>query len=55
MINGPQCEKTCLRGSQTTKAQTSLGIHAVYSVPLLLTIWKVSYIDLLPAKFQFSS
>ena len=33
-----------------TKAQTSLRIGAVWSVPLLFAYWKVSYLDLLQAK-----
>ena len=39
----------------TTKAQTSLRICAVWSAPLLFAYWKVSYLDLLQTKFQFSS
>ena len=43
-------------GFATTRAQTSLHIHAVWSAPLLFANWKVySYLDLLQAKFQFSS
>ena len=34
---------------QTTKAQTSLRIHAVWSVPLLISCLKVSYLDFLQA------
>ena len=48
-------EKTCLRGLETTKAQTSLPIRAVRSAPLLFSYLKVSYLDLLRAKVQFSS
>ena len=40
---------------RTTKTQTSLRICAVWSAPLLFAYCKVSYIDLLHAKFQFSS
>ena len=42
-------------GLQTTKTQTSLRIRAVWSAPLLFAYRKVSYVDLLHAKFQFSS
>ena len=42
-------------GLRTTLAQTSLCIRAVWSAPLLFAFWKVSYLDLLRAKFQFSS
>ena len=55
MLYGPWREKTCLRGLRTTKAQTSLHISADWSVPLLLAFWKVSFLNLLQAKFQFSS
>ena len=47
--------KPVFRGLQTTQAQTSLRIRAVWSAPLLFAYWKVSYLDLLRAKFQFSS
>ena len=46
---------TVFGGLQTTQAQTSLRIRAVWSAPLLYAYWKVSYLDLLQAKFQFSS
>ena len=52
---GPQCEKTCLRRFANTKAQTSLRIHEDWSAPLLFAYRKVSYLDLLRAKFQFTS
>ena len=42
-------------GLRTTQAQTSLRIHAVRSAPLLFAFWKVSYVNLLQVKFQFSS
>ena len=42
-------------GGQTTKAQTSLCIPAVWSASLLFAYCKVSYLDLLRAKFQLSS
>ena len=51
---GPQSEKTCLWWFAKTKAQTSLRIHAVWSVPLFFIYWNVSYQNLLQAKFQFS-
>ena len=54
-IYGPRCEKTCLWGLRTTKVQTSLRIGADWSAPLLFAFWKVSYLNLLKAKFQFSS
>ena len=38
---------------QTTKVQTSLRIHTVWSAPLLFTYWKVSYQDLLERNFNF--
>ena len=38
-----------------TKAQTSLCIRAVLSAPLLVAFWKALYLNLLQAKFQFSS
>ena len=49
--------ENCLRGFGlwTTKAQTSLRICTVWSASLLFTDWKVSYQNLLQAKFQFSS
>ena len=37
---GSRPHKTCLRGSPTTNAQTSLHIHAVWSEPLLFAFWK---------------
>ena len=42
-------------GLRTTKAQTSLRIRAVLSAPLLFSYWKVSYQNLLQAKFHYSS
>ena len=38
----------------TTQSQNSLRIRAVWSAPLLFTFWKVSYVNLLHLKFQFS-
>ena len=54
---GRDVRKPIFGGLQTTKAQTSLRIRAVWSAPLLFAYYKVSYmyIDLLRAKFQFSS
>ena len=40
---------------RTTQAQTSLRIHADWSALLLFTYRNVSYLDMLEAKFQFSS
>ena len=42
-------------GLRTTKGQTRLHIHAVWSGPLLYAYWKVSYQNMLQVKFQFSS
>ena len=47
--------KPVFGGLPTTQAQTSLRIHAVWSAPLLFAYWKVSYLELLKGKFQFSS
>ena len=52
---GLGARKPVFSGWRTTKAQTSLGIPAVWSAPLLFAYWKVSYLNLLQAKFQFSS
>ena len=52
---GLGARKPVFGGLRTTKAQTSLRIRAVWSAPLLFAYWKVSYLDLLQAKFQFSS
>ena len=43
------------RGLRITNWQTSLHICAVYSAPLLFAYWKVAYLNLLQAIFQFSS
>ena len=51
---GPRREKS-VRWFGTTKEQTSLHIRVVWSAPLLIAHWKVSYLDLLQAKFQLSS
>ena len=48
-------QKTCLQFLRTTKAQTSLPSCAIWSAPLLFALWKVSYQNLLQAKFQYSS
>ena len=40
---------------RTTQAQTSLRICSVWSAPFLFAIWKVSYVNLLQVKLQFSS
>ena len=52
---GLHARKPVFRGLQTAKAQTSLRILAVWSAPLLFAFWKVSYLNLLQAKFKFSS
>ena len=54
-IIGPRRDKTVFGGLRTTQAQTSLRIRAVWSAPLLFAYSKVSYLDLLQAKFQYSS
>ena len=54
-IYGPRREKHVFGDLRTTKAQTSLRICADCSAPLLFAYWKVSYPNLLRAKFQFSS
>ena len=53
--NGPWREKICHRCLQTTKAQTSLRIRAVWSAPVSFAYWKVSHLNFLQANFQFSS
>ena len=40
-------------GLRTTKAQTRLPFCADWSAPLLFTYWKVSYLNLLQANFNF--
>ena len=45
--------KPVFDGVRTTKAQTSLGIRAVWLAPLLFAFWKVPYLSMLQAKFQF--
>ena len=47
--------KPVFGGFRTTEAQTSLRVRAVRSAPLLFAYWKISYLNLLQAKFQFSS
>ena len=51
---GPRRGKPVFGGLQTTQAQTSLRIRAVWSAPLLFLLGKVSYVILLQVKFQFS-
>ena len=46
--------KTCLCHMRTTKAQISLRIRAVWSVPLLFAAWIVQYLYFLYPKFQAS-
>ena len=50
---GYDVRKPVFRGLQTTMAQTSLHIRAVWSAPLLFAYWKVSYLNLLQVKFNF--
>ena len=40
---------------RTAKAQTRLRIRADLSEPLLFAYWKVLYLNLLQASFQYSS
>ena len=47
--------KPVFGGLRTTQARTSLRIRAVWTAPLLFTYRKVSYLNLLQFKFQFSS
>ena len=50
---GLDARKPVFRGLWKTKAQTSLRIWADLSAPLFFAYWKVSYLELLQAKFQF--
>ena len=52
---GLDARKPVFGGLQTTQAQISLRIRAVWSAPLLFAFWKVSYVNLLQGKFQVSS
>ena len=52
-INGPRARKPVSGGSQTKQVLTSLRIRAVWSAPLLFAYCKVSYLDLLRAKFDW--
>ena len=45
-------EEFCHRGLQTTKAQTSLRIRAVWSAPLLFTNWIEPYLNLLQVRLH---
>ena len=54
MMMGLDTRKPVFGGLQTAKVQTSLRIRAVWSAPLLFAYWKVSYLYLLQAKFQYS-
>ena len=51
---GPDARKPVFGGLRTTQAQTSLRICAVWSAPLLFPFWKLSYVNLMQVKFQFS-
>ena len=51
MLYGPWREKTCLRGLRTKKAQTILR----RLISTFVIFLKVSYLNLLQVKFQFSS
>ena len=48
MLFGPQHDKTCLLGFANNKGADQPA-HSLFAY------WKVSYLDLLKAKFQFSS
>ena len=52
---GLDMRKPVFEDWQTTNAQTSLRIRADWSAPLLFILCKVLYLNLLRAKFQFSS
>ena len=52
---GLEARKPVFGGLGTTQAQTSVRIRADWSAPLLLAYREESYLDLLRAKFQFSS
>ena len=52
---GLNARKPVFCGFRRAKAHTSLPIRAFRSAPLLFSYWKVSYQDLLRAKFYFSS
>ena len=52
---GIDARKPVFGDLRTTKAQTSLHIHADWSAPLLFAFWKVSYLNLLRAKFHNSN
>ena len=45
--------KPVFGGLRTIQEQTSLCMRADWSAPLLFAFWKVSYLNLLQAKFQF--
>ena len=52
---GRDARKPVFMGLRITQAQTSLHIRAVWSAPSLFAFWKISYVNLLPVKFEFSS
>ena len=51
MYMGLGAWKPVFMGLWTTKAQTSLHICTVWSVPLIFVYWKVTYLDWLQANF----
>ena len=51
---GLDARKAVFGDEQTTKAQTSVRIRAVWWAPLLFAFEKVSYVNLLQVKFQCS-
>ena len=52
-INGPQREKTCLRGFANNTGADQPAHLTVWSEPLLFAYWKVSYLNLLQANSLF--
>ena len=53
---GLDVRKPVLGGLRTTQAQNlSSGGGGLRTAPLLFTFWKVSYVNLLQVKFQFSN
>ena len=52
---GLDARNPIFKGVWTARAQTSLCVYAVWSAPLFFAYWTVSYLELLWAKFKFSS
>ena len=51
---GCNARKPVIGGLRTRKVQTSLRIRADRLASLLFAFWKVSYVNLIQVKFQFS-